>query len=259
MGDASPVVAVHDATRVTTRDAFYAGRLLLDQPARGHRAGTDAVLLAAAVPRTFAGLCHDVGAAVGTAGLGVALACPGAQVRLIENDPASVRLAEANVAANGLMERARVIACDLFDVSRRRQLTSPADVVVTNPPFHAPARVRPSPDAGRRAAHVLAAGTTLADWLHACLDLTASKGTLVVIHAAQALPEILAAFEHRLGAITLLAVHPRAGLPANRVLVRGIRGSRAPFTVAPPLVLHGTGGFTDAAARIHSGEAALAW
>ncbi len=249
-----------DIVRDTTRDAFYGGRLLLEQPVRGHRAGTDAVLLAAAVPRSFTGLCHDVGAGVGAAGLGIALACPSAQVRLVENDPIALRLAEANIAANGLAGRAGVVARDLFDGSRRRDaLAAPADLVVSNPPFHAAGRVRPSPDAGRRAAHVLAAEATLTDWLLACLDLTAAKGTLIVIHAPAALPEILAAFARRLGAVTLLPVHPRADAPASRVLVRGVKGSRGPFAVAAPLVLHEGDGFTATAARVHRGEAALAW
>ena len=248
-----------DIVRDTTRDAFYGGRLLLEQPARGHRAGTDAVLLAAAVPRAFAGLCHDVGAGVGAAGLGIALACAGARVRLVENDPAALRLAEGNIAANGLAARAQVVAHDLLDVGGRRDALAPADLVVSNPPFHAAGRVRPSPDAGRRAAHVLVAGATLTDWLLACLDLTAAKGTLIVIHAPAALPEILAIFERRLGAVTLLPVHPRAGAPASRVLVRGVKGSRGPFAVAAPLMLHEADGFTAAAARVHRGEAALAW
>ncbi len=256
MADAS----LGDAVPDTTRDAFYAGRLLLDQPRRGHRAGTDAVLLAAAVPRAFAGLCYDVGAGVGAAGLGIALACASARVRLIENDPATARLAQANVTANGFAVRADVVGCDIFDVDLRRRLVpAPADVVVSNPPFHTAAHVRSSPHEGRRAAHVLAAQRTLADWLLACLDVTAVKGTLIVIHAASALPEILATFERRLGAITLLPVHPRAGAPASRVLVRGVKGSRAPFSVAASLLLHEADGFTATAARIHRGEDALAW
>ena len=260
MADAPTGDAARDSAGGTTRDAFYAGRLLLEQPGRGHRAGTDAVLLAAAVPRAFAGLCHDVGAGVGAAGLGIALACARAQVRLIENDPATVRLAQVNIVANGLAPRAGVVECDVFDADlRRRLIPAPADMVVSNPPFHAADRVRCSPHEGRRAAHVLAASRTLADWLLACLDVTAAKGTLIVIHAAAALPEILATFERRLGAITLLPVHPRDGAPASRVLVRGVKGSRAPFTVAAPLVLHGIDGFTAAAARIHRGEDALAW
>ena len=260
MADASPGDVARDTIGGTSRDAFYAGRLLLEQPSRGHRAGTDAVLLAAAVPRAFAGLCHDVGAGVGAAGLGIALACASAEVRLIENDSTTVRLAEANIVTNGLTPRADVVDCDIFDADlRRRFLPVPADMVVSNPPFHAAGRVRCSPYEGRRAAHVLAASRTLADWLLACLDVTAAKGTLVVIHATAALPEILATFERRLGAVTLLPVHPREGAPASRVLVRGVKGSRAPFTVAAPLVLHGVDGFTVAAERIHRGEDALAW
>ena len=246
--------------KAITCDAFYGGRLLLRQPARGHRAGTDAVLLAAAVPRAFAGLCVDAGSGVGAAGLGVALACPEARVRLVENDPLSLGLAGANVAANGLCDRVEVSPCDLLDGSDRGQVPRDlAQLVVTNPPFHAADRVRASPDARRRAAHILPPGARLADWVLACLDLLTPGGTLVMIHAAQALPDALAALERRCGAVTLLAIHPRDGLPAGRVLLRGVKGSRAPFTIAPPLVLHDAAGFTPLARRVHRGEEALAW
>ena len=50
-------------------DAFLGGRLTLRQLPSGHRAGTDAVLLAACVPPNAKGLGVDVGAGVGAAGL----------------------------------------------------------------------------------------------------------------------------------------------------------------------------------------------
>ena len=86
-------MAEAEAAADTTLDAFYGGRLTLRQPRQGHRSGTDAVLLAASVPRAFDGLLVDAGAGVGAAGLGVALACPGARVLLLENDAATVTLA----------------------------------------------------------------------------------------------------------------------------------------------------------------------
>jgi len=47
---------------------------------------------------------------------------------------------------------------------------------------------------------------------------------------------------------------------ASRILVSGIRGSRAPLEILPPLVLHGPDGrFTPEAEAIHRGEAALGW
>ncbi|MGB6175434.1 MAG: methyltransferase, partial [Methylocella sp.] len=61
--------AVGDRPPPVVADAFLGGRLLLCQPAEGHRCGTDAVLLAAAAPADFSGLAIDVGAGVGAAGL----------------------------------------------------------------------------------------------------------------------------------------------------------------------------------------------
>ncbi len=243
-----------------TDDAFLGGRLRLVQPQKGHRSGTDAVLLAAAAPRDASGLVYDVGAGVGAAGLGLALACPQARVRLVERDIGLAALAEANVAANGLDARVSVAVCDILDRDLRRQvLGEPADLIVTNPPFYRADAVRASPEPDRQSAHVLEHGVSVADWVLACLDLLAVKGTLIVVHAATALPELLAAFNRRLGATTILAVHPRAGEPARRVLVRGVKGSRAPLTIAAPLVLHEGQSFGVQAARLHKGEARLDW
>ena len=244
----------------TTRDAFFGGRLVLTQPVKGHRSGTDAVLLAAAVPRDVAGPVYDAGAGVGAVGLGIALACPAASVTLIETDAVCLALAAANVAANGLAARAAVVACDLLSRDRRRaQLPESADLVVTNPPFHRLDHVQASPDAARRAAHVMAPGTGLEAWLLACLDCLAAKGSLIVIHKAAAVPEMLEVLGGRLGEITLMPIQPRAGQPAIRVLLRGTRGSRAPFRIASPLVLHGDDGFTAEAAALHAGTVGLDW
>lgn len=254
-------MAETDAPAAVTRDAFYGGRLVLTQPAKGHRSGTDAVLLAAAVAPGFAGRCYDVGSGVGAVGLGIALLRPGARIVLVERDAVAVALAWANAAALGIATPVDVAECDILDKANlRRALPERADLVVTNPPFHNPRRSRPSPDPARRAAHALGEGVGLEDWIAACLDRLADNGTLIVIHAASALPDMLAALESRTGAITVKPVSPRAGEPALRVLVRATKGSRGPFALAAPLVLHdGAGRFTEEAARLQRGEAALAW
>jgi len=52
---------------------------------------------------------------------------------------------------------------------------------------------------------------------------------------------ILSAFENRFGGITILPIYPRDGAPAIRVIVDGIKGSRAPLVIKPGLILHGSG------------------
>ena len=66
--------------------------------------------------------------------------------------------------------------------------------------------------------------------------------------------------ENRLGALALLPVFPRAGASAHRLLVSGVKGSRAPLRIAPTLVLHQADGrLTDEAEAIHRGEALVDW
>jgi tRNA1(Val) A37 N6-methylase TrmN6 len=242
-------------------DTLLAGRLRLQQPPSGHRAGTDAVLLAAVAPPDCTGRVVDLGASTGAAGLMAGLRAPGAPLTLVEIDPAMADLARANVEANGMAGRCRVVEADIRATHRDRAalgLTSgDAAIVLCNPPWLAPGRARPSPDTGRRRAHMLADGE-LDLWAKAAADLLAPKGSLVLIHRADALAECLAVLSRQFGGLRILPVHPRSGQPASRILVSAVKGSRAPLSLLPPLVLHGEDGrFTPVAAAIHRGEAGL--
>jgi tRNA1(Val) A37 N6-methylase TrmN6 len=46
-----------------------------------------------------------------------------------------------------------------------------------------------------------------------------------------------------------------ADKPATRLILRGRKGSRAPLTLAPPLILHAGGRFTPRAEALHRGAA----
>ena len=250
-----------DGARAVTRDAFYGGRLILNQPAKGHRSGTDAVLLASAVPVGFTGTCYDMGSGVGAVGLGIALLRPGGRVVLVEREAALVAMAWANAAAFDFAALVGVAECNILDkADLRRALPELAALVVTNPPFYDPGCSRPSPDRLRRAAHVLDEGFALEDWVEACLDRLAEKGQFIAIHASAALPGLLRGLERRTGAITVKPILPRADEAAHRVLVRAIKGSRGPFTLAAPLVLHDDAGrLIPLAERLHRGDEALVW
>lgn len=241
-------------------DRLLGERLRLLQPRRGHRAGTDAVLLAAATPDGFSGQIADLGAGVGTVGLAAALLAPTSQATLVERDPGAADLANRNIMLNGLEGRVRLAAIDLFSGSERREvgLREAADLVLTNPPFHDAGMIRHSPNAAKRSAHILEGGS-LDDWLRACADVTRPGGHIAVIHRADALQELLASFEGRFGGITIRPVHAYADGPATRVLISGRKGSRAPLHLMPPIVLHERGGrFTDEVEAINKGEARIA-
>jgi tRNA1(Val) A37 N6-methylase TrmN6 len=240
---------------------FLGGRLYLRQAPGGHRAGTDAVLLAAAAPREASGLALDVGAGVGAVGLALALFSPRARVGLVEIDPGACELARENIAANGLGERVFVHEGDVSSAASRRAAglaEEQADFVLTNPPYYEAARVRVSPDEKKARAHV--AKGSLEDWVRACLALLRPGGTFVMIHRADTLGECLASVEGRLGALAVLPVLPREGEAATRILLRGKKGSKAPLALLAPLVLHEADDrFTPLAEAIHRGEAGLPW
>src|ERR1700748_1802595 len=151
-----------------TEDAFLGGQLRLRQRKSGHRAGHDAVLLAAATPARSGQRVIDFGAGVGAAGLALARRVAGIELVLVEIDAGLAELARDNARSNAIS--AETIVLDLnagAEAFAAAGLTpDSADVVLMNPPFNDPARHRASPDKAREIAHV-ATKATLENWIHA--------------------------------------------------------------------------------------------
>ncbi|THD45838.1 MAG: methyltransferase [Bradyrhizobium sp.] len=245
----------------TSLDTILGGRLRLRQKRDGHRVGLDATLLAAAAGAPAKHLI-DVGAGVGAVGLALLQRWPEANAQLVEIDPTLAGLADDNAALNGLSARARIVVADVLAPRSRRAAglaDEAADLVVTNPPYLAGDAARVSPDPLRARAHIAGANATaLTEWVVACLALLAPGGRFVMIQRADALPSLLPGFASRLGDLALRPVHPRADAPAIRLLISGVKGSKAPLRLLPGLVLHENDGAPTAlAAAIQNGEATL--
>ncbi len=239
-------------------DWFLDGRLLLRQPQKGHRIGTDALLLAAACPAE--GRVCDLGSGVGAVGLALAMR-GAAETVLVERDPVFAECARHNIGNGSHSSSVSLIEADIFD--RKAFLRDPAladqtfDAVATNPPFDQALRGRPSPNALKQTAHGMLGGD-LADWLKVAVRLLRDGGTVTLIHRADRLSDVLAALPKRAGGICIKPVQPQADQPATRILVQATADSRGPLTLLPPLVLHGpNGSFTPEADAIHKGRAAI--
>lgn len=238
-----------------TEDAFLGGRVLVRQPKSGYRAGLDAVFLAASAPctsvRSFRVL--DVGAGVGTAGLCVAARCKQALVTLLEREPQLAELAQENVALNRLDDRVRVVNAAVGSpagVLRGHELLADSfDAVLANPPYHGEGRGTTAPDALKAMSHAMPEAG-LDDWVRFMARMAAAGGTATMVHKADALPSVLSAFSSRFGDLRVLPLHPREGEPASRVIVQGIKGSRAPMTLLQGRVLHGEGNAFTAGAQM---------
>jgi tRNA1(Val) A37 N6-methylase TrmN6 len=226
-----------------TEDAFLAGRLRLRQFRRGHRAGHDAILLAAAVPAHEGERVVEFGSGAGAAGLALARRVEGIALTLVEIDPALVDLAQTNAAANGIA--ARTIVLDIgAPAARFVDAGLPpdhADHVVMNPPFHAADRHRASPDAAKRIAH-LDAGETLDVWVKTARRILKPGGCLTLIWRADELDRVLDVLGRGFGAVEVVPVYPKPDAAAIRVLVRAIKASRGPLQIFPGLVLNDRSG-----------------
>jgi tRNA1(Val) A37 N6-methylase TrmN6 len=228
-----------------TDDAFLGDALNVLQPRAGYRAGIDAVLLAASVADRREPLrILDAGAGVGVVGLCAARRLPTATVLLVEREARLAALARENIARNGLDGRVAVVTADVTGKASLRpadQLEEETfDAVLANPPFHATGHGTSSGVALKAASHEMPS-SSLEAWVRFAARMARPGGIFTVIHKADATRDLLAAFAQRFGNIRLKPIYARPGEPAIRVLMHGIKGSRAPMTIVAPLVLHGEG------------------
>src|SRR5271163_805376 len=94
-----------------TEDAFLGGQLRLRQPRSGHRAGHDAILLAAATPARPGDRVVDLGAGIGAAGLALARRVGAIELVLVEIDAKLAAFSRDNAASNAIP--AAVVALDV--------------------------------------------------------------------------------------------------------------------------------------------------
>ncbi|HET6839201.1 MAG TPA: methyltransferase [Bradyrhizobium sp.] len=245
--------------REFTEDAFLGGQLRLRQPKSGHRAGHDAMLLAAATSARSGQRVVDFGAGVGAAGLALAKRVTGVELVLVEIDEALAGLARGNAASNAIAAEVAVLDVASTPEAFAAVGLTPdsADVVLMNPPFNDSARHRASPDKARATAHI-ATVTTLETWVHASRRILKTGGVLTLIWRADGLGEVLAALDRGFGSLAVLPVHGDAAAPAIRVLIRAIKGGRAPLRVHAGLMLNDESGVPNQQAQeILAGKGAL--
>jgi tRNA1(Val) A37 N6-methylase TrmN6 len=227
----------------TTEDLFLGGQLRLRQPKSGHRAGHDAMLLAAATSARAGDCVVEFGAGVGAAGLAVAQRESRIKLKLIEIDPALADLARDNAAQNAI--DADVIVLDVTaaadDFASANVGPDSADVVLMNPPFNDAARHRASPDSSRATAH-MADEATLEGWIHAARRILKSGGALTLIWRTEGIADVLAALARGFGSVAIQPVHADASKPAIRLLVRAVKGGRAPARILASVMLNDESG-----------------
>ncbi|MGH1407786.1 MAG: tRNA1(Val) (adenine(37)-N6)-methyltransferase [Rhodomicrobiaceae bacterium] len=234
-----------------TDDEFLGGALKIYQSKSGFRSGIDAVLLAASVP-TY-GRNHETmrvleaGSGAGVVSLAVAKRNDTAVVEGIEIEQENVDLARKNISRNDLQDRVQIHLGDLCEpITKLENLglkRNSYDFVIANPPFYNEGETRVSSNPLRlRARRALV--DDLENWVRFLTAMAAPKGVFSMIHRAERLDDLFKLLHGRFGGLRVLPIYSKENCAANRVLIQGVKGSRAPLKLLPGLVLHDeTGGY----------------
>ena len=209
------------------------GRVRLLQPVNGYRAGTDPVVLAAAVGAKPGQSVLELGcgAAPGLCCLGMRV--PGLFLHGLELQPGYADLARRNLVHNGL--EGRIWAGDLTAPPPEMKAQS-FDHVFANPPYFEAGKRVSAERSDREIA--LAGATPLANWVSCAAKRLKPRGFATFIQRAERLPDLLAALMPCLGSLELLPLLPREGRAPRLVLVRGRKEGRAPFRFHTGQVIH---------------------
>ncbi|MEE9313569.1 MAG: methyltransferase [Rhizobiaceae bacterium] len=248
----------------TSLDGFLDNSFKVIQPANGaHRSGLDALLVAATIPQEAKGHVADFGAGCGVAGMAVAQRCDSLTVDLIEIDKSQVELATRSLALpenRHLAPSINVIEADLMISGEARSaaglIENSYDFIIANPPYNTNAR-QTSPNSNRARAHAMEQGMFGA-WLKTAAALAKPKATIAVIMRPETLGEALSSMAGRFGSVQVLPIHPKQHDAANRVILLGKQGGKAPLQLLPALVVHQRdGSFTPKAEAIFRGHEGL--
>ncbi|MEM7463996.1 MAG: methyltransferase [Pseudomonadota bacterium] len=238
-----------------SRDSFFRGGFEAYQPIGvGHRSGSDALLLAASLPKSASGMMAELGAGSGVAAFAALKSHPELRAVLVEIEPLMAEIAKRSLSlpVNAeFAERAAILVADAALSGEDRKKSGLDDTsfdhVIMNPPYNHSDR-QPSKQPLKALAHQMRDGG-LDAWLRTGSAILRPGGWMHLIYRAEAIGEIISSMQGRFGAISIVPLHAKAGEKASRIVVRGKRGSRANLSILPGVILHEADGKPTAMAE----------
>lgn len=206
----------------------------------------DTVTVAAAVRAGRGDTILDMGCGTGGTGLCVLKRFADHDLHLtgVDIQDSLISLARENAKANGHENRCRFIAGDIAD--KGLFPNDHFDHIVCNPPYYRDGVRNQSPDQSRETAF---GRTEIKTWIDAAHCWLKHKGSLTLIHRADALDKILQAAGQRFGGCEIWPLHSKGDIPAIRVIIRLLKNRRAPLVLHPPVILFGPDGQESAVSK----------
>ncbi len=229
------------ASRETSDDTLFDGRLHCVQYRDGYRFSIDPVLLAHFVKLTQKERLLDLGAGCGIIGL-ILLYRHAEKIEhltALELQPALLALLRENIALNGFDERMEGVAGDLRTIKKFVQAES-CSTVVCNPPFYPAGSGRKSTgEESEIARHQVAC--SLDEVLAAAAVSVKNRGRVYLIYPAESLGVLLTAAESfRLAAkrMQLVYSYPDRKMAAKMVLLEMVKNGGQGMEILAPLYIY---------------------
>ncbi len=236
-----------------TRDHFFNGNIVLNQPTSGYRFSIDAVILAHLANPAPGETVLDLGTGCGVIPIMLAFRHPHIRLVGVEIQRSLASLARQNVADNRMADRVSILDRDLGRLSLA-DIGGPVDRVVTNPPYRKMDSGRINAD-GQRAVARHELKTDLATVvLTACRMLRPSGRFCIIYPSVRAVDLVAVMRSSALEPKHLTMIHAKPLSPASLVAITGIKGGRPGLAVGPPLHLyHDDGSYTQAVKAMFTG------
>ncbi len=220
---------------IFSRDAIFAGRLVVYQPREGYRFSVEALLLAGFVRLRGQERVVELGAGCGVIAATLALRYPEIRLWALEIQDVLLEALRLTVLENGFTLRILPLK---GDVKAPPLKDGSFSVVVANPPFKPASSGRLPPEDSHRLARTETLAT-LSDFLRAARRVLKTGGRIFLVHTALRTAEVLSEMRGLgLEPKRLRFVYSYPGDEARFMLVEGVKGAGPEVRVEPPLYLY---------------------
>ena len=209
----------------------------LIQNTKGLTFGTDALLLAAFLPRTPLGCVAELGGGTGIVSLLALKTKRLSHIDCIEVQPSFAELIARNAALNALTEQITVHAQDLRDYAACGERCGKMDAVLANPPYMLPSGKENEAREKQAARHEVFGG--IANFAVAAARLLRFGGRFYCVYRPDRLIDLIAALrESRLEPKRMTFVHADVATAPSMVLLEAVLGGKSGLRVTPPLFIY---------------------
>jgi tRNA1(Val) A37 N6-methylase TrmN6 len=226
-----------------TSDQFLGGRIVVHQPKKGFRAGSDSILLAASVQIKPDGSIMDLGCGCGTILKALHYRFPKAHLYGVEKNINAFAYAQKNNCAQNTSNIYSLFQEDIAKITTSKAfkaLQQKLEIVTMNPPYYAEKTHTKSYIESRAFARTYKeTSASLILWFKAAAFLLKDRGLLHMIYPTQALDQVIhLAKQANFGTCTLFPLWPKKTAKAKRMILRFKKNSKGPTTLLPGLILH---------------------